>query len=109
MNRFLFRFGYWTPAQWMSNNTHGWDDESSGAFFVKAESASAALLVGCEVVERFVQSLFIQERIKEIPSWKASDFAFWIEENPSEAFSEEALRQLPEVTPGETPDFSRWI
>ena len=109
MNRFLFRFGYCTPAQWASNNAHGWDDESSGAFFVKAESADAALDAGREVAEQFVRNLFVKANSSEIPSWKASEFAFWIEENPLEAFAEKALQQLPEVSPGETPDFSRWI
>jgi len=109
MNRFLFRFGYCTPAQWAANNAHGWDDESSGAFFVQAESDAAALIAGAEVVEQFVRSLFVEANVREIPSWKASKFAFWIEENPSQSFSKEALRELPEVSPGETPDFTRWI
>lgn len=108
MNRYLFRFGYCTPAQWISNNAHDWDDESSGAFFVIAESAESALVAGSEVADQFVRNLFVRSGAREVPSWRASNFAFWVEENPSDFFSEETLQQLPEVNSGELPDFSRW-
>jgi hypothetical protein len=91
-----------------ANNAHGWDDECSGAFFVNAESAEAATITGCEVAEQFVRQLFVKAGCKDIPSWKAAEFAFWIEVKPSEVFSQEALEKLPHVNPGEIPDFSGW-
>lgn len=109
MQRFLFRFGYCTPAQWRSSETHGWDDESSGAFFVTTDSQETALALGCEIAEQFVAYQFKLAKFDPIPSWRASDFAFWIEDNPISSFSAEQLAQLPEVEPKQIPDFSLWV
>jgi hypothetical protein len=108
MQRFLFRFGYSTPAQWKSNQTHGWDDECSGAFFVYADRSEDALWWGCEVAERFVQYQFEQAGWNEIPGWKESQFAFWIDENPALTFPIESLTQAPEVAFNNVPDFRNW-
>jgi len=40
---FPYRFGYCTPLQWAANDTHGWDDESSGAVVIKADSAPVSV------------------------------------------------------------------
>ncbi len=58
MQRFLFRFGYETPLQLRDNDALGWDDEESGALFIRADSASEALAWGAEVAERFVRELY---------------------------------------------------
>ena len=108
MNRYLFRFGFCTPAQWASNQAHGLDDENSSAFFVSAETEDAALDIGAEIAEQYVGYLFMKENAKEMPSWKASKFAFWIEKKPLEVFAAESLAQLPEVGLRQVPDFGRW-
>lgn len=106
MQLYLFFFGYCTPAQWKANDDYGWDDESSMAFYVRAESEEAAKLWGCEVAEKFCYQLF--ERTEnwsgQIPSWKQSEFAFWIETS-HENLTEEFLERLHTVEYGEIPNF----
>jgi hypothetical protein len=38
--KYLFRFGYESPAQHVANTKNGWDDESSGAFWVDSPDAA---------------------------------------------------------------------
>ncbi|WP_224244265.1 hypothetical protein [Hyalangium gracile] len=107
MGHYLFRFGYCTPAQWHANETHDWDDESSSAIFVKADSAEAALSWGEAIAERFMQTLFSTAgQTTDSPSWKASNFAHWIEDSPEKSFSPEQLVSIPAVKVGEFPDFT---
>jgi hypothetical protein len=110
MNSYLFRFGFCTPAQWKSNKEHSWDDESSEAFFIRADSSDAAESWGCEVAERFCYQLFKQsdEWSGQIPSWKETKFAFWIESDTG-SLPKECLEQLPTINFGEVPDFVRWL
>lgn len=108
MQRFLFRFGYCTPGQWKANQAHGWDDESSSAFFVQADDEETALSWSCEVAERFVRSQFEKAGWTDIPSWKKAQFAFWIEAEPALTFSPESLGRLPKVTVNQMPDFRTW-
>lgn len=108
MGSYLFRFGYCTPAQWHANETHGWDDESSSAVFVEADSAEAALLWGETIAEHFMQALFAAtEQTSGAPSWKASNFACWIEDSPDKSFTPEQLGRIPVVKVGEFPHFER--
>jgi hypothetical protein len=109
MHRFLFRFGFCTPAQWEANEAHRWDDESSSAFFVLAENAEAAISWGREVAERYGNYLFEQAGVTKITSWKDSQFAHWIEEKPAPEFTSEYLEKLPQVTMGQVPDFRLWL
>lgn len=108
MKKFLFHFGYCTPAQRKANKEFGWDDESSGAFFVSAHSEFEALESGCLIADNYVRYLFEKENIHQSPKWSESEFAFWIETCPSAAFSDDVLRSFPEVFPGEEPIFERW-
>ncbi len=109
MGKYLFRFGYCTPAQWALNETQGWDDESSFAFYVVADTSECALSWGREISEAFLQYLFASANWQsEIPSWKSARFAHWIEEFPETVFSLEDLNNLPEVGYGQMPDFSEW-
>lgn len=109
MSRFLFRFGFCTPEQWKANKIHGWDDESSEAFFVVADTQEAALAWGRDVAELFCQKEFEAAGwCGEIPSWKAAKFAFWIEAKPECVFPADILRDLPEVSASTMPDFSTW-
>ena len=105
---FLFRFGYCTPEQWTANEKHGWDDESSGAFFVHAESEQSALDWGNAVADAFVARQFELAGWTAPPSWKQAQFANWIEENPEEVFSGADLGALPRVEVGEMPSLDGW-
>ena len=110
MDAFLFRFGFCTPAQSKANDEHGWDDESSEAFFVRAESSKDAESWGCEVAERFCNELFerSEDWTGKIPSWKESGFAFWIESNTT-SFPKEYLDRLPVINFGEFPEYGSWL
>ncbi len=103
----LFRFGYCTPRQWAANEANGWDDESSSAFLVRAESADDALSWGCEVADKYVSRQFELEGWTEIPSWKASGFASWIEDDPAAEFPD-GVEGLPVVACGVLPNFDKW-
>ena len=108
MPKYLFRFGYCTPHQWKDNEEYGWDDESSDAFFVVAKNRKSAEVRGCEVVEVLCRKLFEKAEWNcEIPSWKNSGFAFWIEKDHN-AIPEEFLKEYPVVQVGHQYDFTKW-
>ena len=69
---FVFCFGYETPRQAIANAERGWDDEDSEYVLIEAPNEAEALKWGCELAERFVQSL-------GGASWKAGNFAHWVE------------------------------
>ena len=105
MAKYLFRFAYCTPTQWKANDEHGWDDESSSAVFVKADSREEALRWGEVVAEHFVSMIFAKDNsMQSAPSWKDSGFAYWIEEFPESVYSLDRLGQIPAVEHGELPD-----
>lgn len=109
MPRYLYRFGFSTPDQWKANEAHGWDDESSEAFYVVAEDEEAAVAWGRQVSERFHDRLFRAAGWPEpVPSWEESRYAFWIEDEPEQLFSAETLAELPVVEIGEMPPFESW-
>jgi len=106
---FLFRFGYCTPEQWTANEKHGWDDESSGAFFVLAESEENALAWGNEIANAFVAHLFKLAKCPHPPSWEEAQFASWIKKDPdAAAFPSETQSALPQAIASEMPDFAEW-
>jgi hypothetical protein len=108
MAKYLFRFGFCTPVQWKANEEHGWDDESSKAFFVEAATLDCAESWGCEVAEAFCYRLFKKAGWdKDIPSWKDSGFAFWIETQIT-SFPIEYLNNLPVVLYNQMPDLAKW-
>ncbi len=108
MEKFIYRFGYCTPMQLEANEVHGWDDESSGAFVVQAETSDAARRRGREVASAFVAWLFESGGCSQPRPWTDAQFADWIEENPTAVFSEDDIQALPIVVVGEMPDFGEW-
>lgn len=108
MRTFVYRFGYCTPAQWAANEAHGWDDESSSAFLVQAQSVEEALAWGDKVANAFVAWLFARDGKVPPTSWSEAEYASWIEEEPAAVFSPESLQELPVVACGQMPDFTRW-
>lgn len=105
---YLFRFGYSTPEQWAANEKHGWDDESSAAFFVSADDEQTALEWGNTVADAFVRRLFARAGWSDPPSWKDAQFAAWIEDNPEAVFSSDSQHALPRIDAGQMPDFETW-
>jgi len=107
MQPFLYRFGYSTPEQWRQNDKHGWDDESSAALWILADSSERALEWGDAVAEKFTEDLFAKDGgFQVVPSWKSAGFASWIEENPAGDFSDSDLAKIPTVKLGVHPRFS---
>jgi hypothetical protein len=107
MKKYLYRFGYCTPAQWAANDAQGWDDESSGAFFVEADTSGDALLRGREVAAAFVAKVFRDDGYSEPVAWADAEFSDWIEDGVGD-FSEVELQNLPVVRRDELPDFKSW-
>lgn len=108
MMEYLYIFGYEFPAQRLANDKHGWDDEDSYAFFIEAESPDHALNWGEEVSEAFCKFLYEESGWRgAIPSWKADEYARWIESKPEVI---ESARQWgsPRIAVGEMPDFATW-
>jgi hypothetical protein len=110
MKRFMYRFGYESPVEWQQNREYGSDFESSSAFWVEADSADDALAWGREVSEALVRELFMRSGwVSEIPSWKASAFAHWIEEPPSDDFTADDLARRLVVKYGQMADDLGWL
>lgn len=103
MPRFLYVFGYETPAQLRNNAAHRWDDEDSQALFIEAESEDEALRWGREVSERFMSQLHGDAGV----SWTAIGYAHWIETDPATRdWKPEDLAKLPTVRRGEYPSWT---
>jgi len=98
--RYLYVFGYQTPPQ-LARSV---DDEDSAAFFIEAPSQAEALAWGREVSEKFVRDLHRNDEV----SWKALDYAHWIEDLPSSRFTPADLARLDTVSVGSYPDWSSW-
>jgi hypothetical protein len=98
----LFRFGYEHPTEAELNTRHGWEDESSAGLWIVSTSEAEAMTWGRAVAEQFVSSLFEATQQSEY-SWKAAEFAHWIETEPIELL---AAVHLPIVSVGTMPDFA---
>lgn len=94
MARYLFCFGYQPDYLW------GSDLEDSECVWIDALDEASALAWGREVAKAFVAT-----RWPELPSWKDSHFAHWIEHNDTEALKWAEASQAPNCRAGEFP---RW-
>ena len=94
MPLFVFRFGYETSQVTAANEEHGWDDEFSEFVVIDAPDEEMASAWGCEVAERFVQTLGGK-------SWRAGKFAYWVD--PLSQCQWASRR--PPIAVGEFPDF----
>jgi hypothetical protein len=108
VQKFLYVFGYCTPSQAANNEKHAWDDESSAALFVAAETQEEALQWGRHVSNEYVAHLYRAAGLPEAISWVDSGFASWIQQLPSEDFPDEYLARVPVVQAGKMPDFLSW-
>jgi hypothetical protein len=111
MKRFMYRFGYESPTEWKQNCEHGTDFESSDAFWVAAENEEEALTWGCEVSERMVHDLFVRSGWNEedIPSWKETGYAHWIEDPPGPEFTDKLSAGPLVVEQGKMPNDLAWL
>ena len=97
MAKFLFVYGYESPAEWEVNLRAGTDDESSSAVWINANNVADALTTGREFAEKHVASLFAPYPELSFPGWVAAGYAHWIENHPLERFSAESLEHIPEI------------
>jgi hypothetical protein len=96
MNRFLFVFGYESPAEHLANQ-RGSDFESSNAVWVRATSEEEAISKGRAYADEFIAKLCREKKVSESFRWSAQDFAHWISKNPLEEFSGLALDTFDEI------------
>jgi hypothetical protein len=97
MKRFLFRFGFESPAERESNRSLGTDFESSEAIWIRAISEEDAFSKGRSYAERYVAKLYSEDHLTPAPPWKADDFAHWIPDHPEQELPREYLNSLPEI------------
>jgi hypothetical protein len=111
VKRFLYRFGFEGPVEWEENQRHGWDGESSDAFWVIADNEEEALAWGREVSEVMVREFFERSGWEEkvIPSWKEAGYAHWIEDPPGPEFTNDLLASLLVVEQGKMPHDLGWL
>ena len=102
MPRFLYRFGYASPAEQASNLQYGSDFESSAAVLIEASDASEALRWGQEISGAFVTWLF-ENAGAAAPNWISGRFANWIEPEGTDAWLECA--NAPVIRVGAMPSF----
>jgi hypothetical protein len=102
MTAYLYRFGYESPVEMSNNIANGSDFESSSGLVIDADSSEEALRWGREVSQAFVTWLFSCNNLMA-PSWKASQFAHWLEPQGSEVW--QVAEDLTRVRVGEMPVF----
>ena len=95
MSRFLFCFGY------QPDSLQDTDDEYTQCVWILAASESEALSWGREVAEAYVVAHW-----PSLPSWKASNFAHWIEHDDAQALRWARENPVPECRAGELPDWN---
>ena len=105
MNKYLYIFGYETPAQRENNAAYEWDDEDSAALFIMAETAQQALKWGRTVSKRYVSVLFNGFN-SHAESWDENRFASWVDHDYTANFSSDQLKAVPTVKYGEYPDIA---
>lgn len=100
-----FGFGLCTPAQWKAMRDHGWEEESSWFFHIRAPDEASAERWGKHLAEEFVRHLFENDGWpSEIPGWIQSNFAFWTREIDRE--NENVDSEVQPISVGEEPDYS---
>lgn len=108
MNEYVFGFGYEAPVQFEANSANGWDDESSFAIVIAADTEEEAASWGGDLAERFVEMLFRNAGYASPPSWKNLGYASWVEMLPSEKYPQSILKSLPKVRVNEVPQMEHW-
>lgn len=94
--RYLFRFGYETPDQLISNARGGWDDQDSSWVFVEAASKRDAAVLGRAFADLYVLRLFkydnpLSETKGDAYVWSEAGYAEWIEEDLQEIAAAEGV------------------
>ena len=95
MNAFLFCFGYESPDEWLANERDKTDFESSYGVWVESVSEQEAIEKGLEFAQSWVAGLYRKAGISGFPGWRESKYAYWIEREPLEKWSESALESMP--------------
>jgi hypothetical protein len=103
MPTFLYGFGYEDKDEMEYNRRTDSDFESSTGVFIDAPSETDALAWGREISEAFLR----HAHGDPAASWKALDYAHWIEADPASCSWKHCLSFFPRVRVGEFPDFSR--
>ena len=100
--RFVYGFGFETPAQRANNAAKGWDDEDSAAFLIDGGSEHEALEWGRTVAEAFFKWLY-QDADE---SWAGGRYADYIEVEAESQWTAEQRADLIAVQVGQMPDLT---
>jgi hypothetical protein len=92
--KYLFIFGYESPAESRVNRSHGTDFESSDAVWIDAMDEIAAMTAGYNYADSFVQSLYRAQGEPLSAKWSDAAFAAWIEVEPLRRFTQIELESL---------------
>jgi hypothetical protein len=106
MERYVFRFGFDTPAFAAGYLAHGWDDEGSFGFFVDAESEADAFVWGRLVANAYVKAVWDRAGAEDETPWIDNGFAHGIDPNPDPWWFRATPPRTPIVTFGVMPDFA---
>jgi hypothetical protein len=96
MPTFLYGFGYEHKDEMEYNRRTGSDLESSTGVFIDAPSGADALAWGREISEAFLRHAHGDPAV----SWKALNYAHWIEADPASCGSPREPVQRLGVDPG---------
>jgi hypothetical protein len=103
MPAFLYGFGYEDKDEMEYNRLTNSDFESSTGVLIDAPSEADALAWGIEISEAFLRHIHRDPAV----SWKALNYAHWIEADPESCSWKHCLSFFPRVRVGELPDFSQ--
>ena len=104
MPSYLFIFGYEDSVEMKCNDECGTDYESSKGVLIEAVSPEEALAWGREIAEAFMRH---ENDGDPSISWRARDYAHWIEPHPERSSSSHCLSFFQRVKVGGFPDFAR--
>ena len=91
VRKYLFIFGFETPAMMKSNCEWNSDFEDSNSVFIEATNEADALQCGRTMANQFLVA------VHKSHSPCVDDYAHWIAENPEKEFAADALIQIPTV------------
>jgi hypothetical protein len=90
MRKYLFIFGFETPAMIDANRKWDSDLEDSNAVFIEAVNERQALEFGRAIANQFFSVMWKSQT----PATTVDDYAHWIEEDPESHFDSNSLAKI---------------
>lgn len=105
MEKFLYIFGYETPGLAIANKQMGTDFEDSMAFFIVAQNKEKAFEWGEKLADEYMKVMFNDT----FATRESHGSASYIQDDYTEHYSEESLKQIQVVHCGEYPDIKSLV